>query len=108
MSRLALLPLDISTSCLLPYIRPKDFDAFCFSCPRLESWSLKPESILHYLSVRDLSFFPNKGLHWAIRNNSSVLTRCFLSLKPKKLNISIQEAAARGNINVVNYYWSME
>ena len=53
MSYLSLLPHDISTFVLLPYIPPGDFDSFCYSCPRLESWCSDPMNIRSYLALHN-------------------------------------------------------
>lgn len=101
MNRLELLPLDISTSCLLPYIRPNDFDTFCSSCPRLQLWSSNPDNIRRYLIFRKLPTSPNDGLIWAIGTNSNILIDYFLSLNPNNYDRAMIRAAEVGNLRIV-------
>lgn len=108
MNRLELLPLDISISCLLPYIPPEDFDTFCFSCPRLETWSSNPENIRRHLTLRKISIgLGNTRLYVSLKANSRVLVRYVLSenfqhkkdpIGPRFYSRMISEVVYLGNI----------
>ena len=101
MNQLRLLPLDISTTCLLPYIPPEDFDAFCGSSTDFESWSLIPKNIQHYLSLRNVSLSPNKGLIWAIEHKSKVLREYFLSRGAKNFDTAATVAVTTGQFDIL-------
>lgn len=104
MSRLASLPLDISTSSLLPYIPPKDLDTFC-SSPRLESWCYDPNNIRHYLSLHK-DFDPStsdQGLRWSLASNSLVLAKYYISQGVTNRNEEMIYAADRGKIKIVSF-----
>lgn len=107
MARLELLPLDISISCLLPYISPKDFDTFCLSCPRFETWCLNSANIHYYLSLHNISYSQNDGLLWAFEVKSTILMNYFLSFNSDVYNCAMAYAAREGNISIVNLMLSL-
>lgn len=102
MSRLALLPLDISISCLLPYIRPEDIDAFALCHHRFESWFQNSDNVRSYLSLRNtLSSTYMDGLRWAA-DKSTILTRYFVSIgDTDHLFLAMCYAARKGRIDIV-------
>ena len=101
MNRLEELPLDISTSCLLPYIQPEDFDTFCFSCARFETWSQNPKNIQYYLALHNIGNYWGCSLFMMIRMNSKILTEYFLSSEDIDLDIIMAITAGIGNIEIV-------
>ena len=103
MSRLENLPTDISALSLLPYISPKDLDAYCASTPRLESWCSDPDNIRYYLNLHRLSFASaNEGLDWAVEHaNSYFLAIYFISHGANEYYWAMRSAIVNGNIKTV-------
>ena len=99
MSRLEELPLDISTTSLLPYIEPQDLDTFCYSSDQLEAWCSEPENIRRYLEMH--KYDPENGLYWAVKKNSKVLAEYYIELGATNIDWVMGEAAYDGTIKMV-------
>ena len=64
MTWLELLPIDISISCLLPYIPPEDFDTFCLVCSHFETWRHGVNPTLHYVwAIPSAQFLNLENVH---------------------------------------------
>lgn len=105
MSYFVSIPSDITTNSILRYIEPFQIDKYCLSDYKLHQWCLNPDNIEYYLKLLSLDNFTidiNKGLIWAIEQNSSMLVNYFLFKGANNYDEALAESAYIGNSQIIN------